>query len=265
MSMPSDTSLSPCRSDAPRSIRRPSSPSPWKLYGELRGLKAPPRSTFAPARFTAAAVDSTCASFSAEHGPAMTITSSPPIRRSSITTTVLSGLNVRLASLYGSVIRKTSCTPSSTSINRGSASRCPPTAPSTVRSAPVERCTSKPISTRCAITCCTCSSVARSSITTTMDTPQSLILSVLRLRHTFEAPRLIADPFEEPPDRGRIERARVDAFHVLEHLVFALRLVDRQAERLLRFPDGERAGGALVQQAHEIPVELVDAPAQRAD
>ena len=39
-----------------RSIRSPSSPSPWKLYGDERGLKAPPRSTLAPARFTAAAV-----------------------------------------------------------------------------------------------------------------------------------------------------------------------------------------------------------------
>ena len=39
-----------CASAAARSIFRPSSPSPWKLYGELRGLKAPPRSTLAPAR-----------------------------------------------------------------------------------------------------------------------------------------------------------------------------------------------------------------------
>ena len=37
----------------------------------------------APARFTAAAVDSTCSSVSAEHGPAMTMTSSPPMRTSS--------------------------------------------------------------------------------------------------------------------------------------------------------------------------------------
>ena len=36
--------------DASRSSRSPSSPSPWKLYGELRGLKAPPRKIFAPAR-----------------------------------------------------------------------------------------------------------------------------------------------------------------------------------------------------------------------
>ena len=81
--MTSDTSLRSWARAASCSIRRPSSPRPWKLYGELRGLNAPPRSTFAPARFTAAAVACTCCSFSAEHGPAMTMTSSPPMRRSS--------------------------------------------------------------------------------------------------------------------------------------------------------------------------------------
>ena len=45
---------------------------------------------------------------SAEQGPAMTITSSPPIRTSPTMITVLSGLNVRLASLYGSEMRTTS-------------------------------------------------------------------------------------------------------------------------------------------------------------
>ena len=46
----------------------------------------------------------------------MTITSSPPIRTSPTVTTVSSGLKVRLASLYGSEMRTTSCTPSSISI-----------------------------------------------------------------------------------------------------------------------------------------------------
>ena len=66
----------------------------------------------------------------------MTITSSPPIRTSSIVTTVSSGLKVRLASLYGSVMRSTSCTPSSSSISSLS-TLCParPT-PSTVRVTP---------------------------------------------------------------------------------------------------------------------------------
>ena len=62
----------------------------------------------------------------------MTITSSPPIRTSPIVTTVFSCLNVRLASLYGSVIRSTSCTPGCTSSSCGSPLPLP-TAPITVR------------------------------------------------------------------------------------------------------------------------------------
>ena len=54
------------------------------------------------------------------------MTSSPPMRTSPIVTTVFSGLKVRLASLYGSVMRSTSWTPSSTSISaRIRAARCP--------------------------------------------------------------------------------------------------------------------------------------------
>ena len=97
--MTSVISLRSWRSAADRSIFRPASPSPWKLYGELRGLNAPPRRIFAPARLTAAAVASTCASVSAEQGPAITMTSSPPMRTSPTSTTVFSLLNVRLASL----------------------------------------------------------------------------------------------------------------------------------------------------------------------
>ena len=54
-------------------------------------LCPPPRRTFAPAFLTAAVVASTCSSVSAEHGPAMTMTSSPPIRTSPIVMTVFSG------------------------------------------------------------------------------------------------------------------------------------------------------------------------------
>jgi hypothetical protein len=112
----------------------------------------------------------TCSSVSAEQGPAITITSSPPIRTSSTVTTVSSGRNVRLARLYGSVIRSTSCT------RRGGRSApdrlcVRPTTPSTVRVAPDERCTSMPSSMRRAMTASTasiCASVARSFITTTM-------------------------------------------------------------------------------------------------
>jgi hypothetical protein len=48
---------------------------------------------------TAEAVASTCSSDSAEQGPAITMTSSAPMRTSPTDTTVFSGLNERLASL----------------------------------------------------------------------------------------------------------------------------------------------------------------------
>ncbi len=181
-------------------------------------MKAPPRSTLAPARLTAAAEASTCSSLSAEQGPAMTITSSPPMRTSPTLTTVFSGLKVRPASLYGSVIRTTSWTPSNTSRSRVSNWRLPPTAPSTVRSAPVDRCTSNPICVNCAITCCTCSSVARSCITTTMSSPLPLactfVAGVLDLGFPFEPPRLVDDALEQPLDRGVVQRTRIDALDV---------------------------------------------------
>ena len=49
-SITSETSFRFSAFAASRSSRSPSSPSPWKLYGELRGLNAPPRRIFAPAR-----------------------------------------------------------------------------------------------------------------------------------------------------------------------------------------------------------------------
>ena len=61
----------PVSSRASRSTSSASSPSPWKLYGEVRGLNAPPRSIVAPASATARAVSSVCSRYSTVHGPAM--------------------------------------------------------------------------------------------------------------------------------------------------------------------------------------------------
>ena len=59
---------------------KPFKPSPWNsLYGDVRGLNAPPRKTVAPAAFTAVAVDSNCFSLSTEHGPDMICSFFPPI------------------------------------------------------------------------------------------------------------------------------------------------------------------------------------------
>src|SRR5450759_4281718 len=235
MSMTSDTSLRLWRSAADLRSRSPSSPSPWKLYGLLRGLNAPPRRIFAPARFTAAALASTCSSLSAEQGPAMTMTSSPPIRTSPIVITVFSVLNERLASLYGSVIRCTSWTPSRTSSSAVSNWRDPPTAPSTVRSAPLERCTSKPISVSFAMALCTCASLARSRITTTMSV--LFLLQLYFVGDPFQMPGFVDDPFEQALDRRLVERSLVQSLHVREHLGFAFGLVDRDAHLALQQAD----------------------------
>ncbi len=81
---------------------RPSRPSPWKEYGELRGLNAPPRRATAPAAFTCRADSRICFSFSTEQGPAMIGTSVPPKRTpGAISTIVDSCFHSRETCLYG--------------------------------------------------------------------------------------------------------------------------------------------------------------------
>src|SRR6202021_2832970 len=53
-----------------------------------------------------------------------------------------------------------------------------PTAATTVCRAPVERCTEKPLSTRCSTTCWICSSVADSCIATIIEIGLSLVASL---------------------------------------------------------------------------------------
>ena len=102
-------------------------------------MKAPPRRTFGAGALDGGRRRLDLFVVLRRARPAMTTTSSPPMRTSPIVMIVFSGLKVRLASLYGSVIRSTSCTPSSTCTSAGSKARFPPTAPMTVRSAPVDR------------------------------------------------------------------------------------------------------------------------------
>ena len=58
-------------------------PSPWNVYGEVRGLNAPPRSIVAPASATARAVSSVCSRYSTVHGPAISpkvaVADPPPV------------------------------------------------------------------------------------------------------------------------------------------------------------------------------------------
>src|SRR4030095_10233934 len=228
MSMTSEMIFRLCASAALRSIFSPCSPSPWNAYGELRGLNAPPRRILAPARLTAAAVTGACSSVSAEHGPAMTMTSSPPIRTSSMVTMVSSGRKVRLARLYGSVMRSTSWTPSRMPINSGSILWAP-TTPSTVRVTPDDRWTSIPSSIRRWMTESICASVARSFITTTMTLLSDRRTEVFTggTRFAFGSPCLVNDAFEDADDgvggqrSGELLRRPL---YFLEHLLlwFAL-------------------------------------------
>ena len=133
----------------------PSSPNPWNVYGEVRGLKTPPRKACAPAARTARAVSSICSRLSTEQGPAMIAISSPPTLNPSSGKIEFLGWNCLEASLYGSEIRMTLSTPSSTSNTAVSTRWVSPIAPITVWSSPIERCGVNPFSRICSITCST--------------------------------------------------------------------------------------------------------------
>jgi hypothetical protein len=78
------------------------------------------------------------------------------------------------------------------------------------------------------------------------------------IRLPLEPARFVDDPFEQPADRLRVQRAAVGRHHVLEHLTLAGRLVDRHAELFLAAPQLERTAGPLVQQPHDFLIQRVD-------
>ena len=59
-------------------ISSPRTPRPWKAYGEVRGLNAPPRRIVAPAAFAMCAASSVCCGDSTAHGPAISVNVSGP-------------------------------------------------------------------------------------------------------------------------------------------------------------------------------------------
>ena len=81
----------------------PSNSSPWKLYGEVLGLNAPPLKKFAPDAFTAFATSTICFSLSTEQGPAIIPKYFPPTLLPFTSTIVSAGWNNLFAFLYGSV------------------------------------------------------------------------------------------------------------------------------------------------------------------
>src|SRR5699024_535328 len=73
-----------------------SSPSPWKSYGDVRGLNAPPLMNFSPLLAKSCATVSTCSCDSTEHGPNTNcFLLLPTIAPLSNCTIVSSGFNLR--------------------------------------------------------------------------------------------------------------------------------------------------------------------------
>ena len=70
---------SPVASRTSARITRAAEPRPWNAYGDVRGLKAPPRSSVAPAPRAISAASIVCSADSTAHGPAMKVNVSGPI------------------------------------------------------------------------------------------------------------------------------------------------------------------------------------------
>ena len=80
----------------------PSYFNPWKLYGEVLGLNAPPLKKLAPYFFTSFATKDICSLLSTEQGPAIMAILFPPIVWPLTSITVFSGWNNLFAFLKGS-------------------------------------------------------------------------------------------------------------------------------------------------------------------
>ncbi|SCI34666.1 Uncharacterised protein [uncultured Clostridium sp.] len=119
-SINSDTIGSPVASLAATRISNPADPIPWKAYGDVLGLNAPPLNRLAPAALAALAISITCSLLSTEHGPAITARCPPPILTPPTSITESSGWKALLANLYGSDTCMTFSTAGSTSIDSGS-------------------------------------------------------------------------------------------------------------------------------------------------
>src|SRR3954469_12623821 len=149
-----------CRASA--RISSASAPRPLNANGEVRGLKAPPRSMDAPASLTARATPSVCSRDSTVHGPAMRQNvSPPPTRRPSMSTTVgCSWLSSDEASLYGREIGTTRSTPLMPSSPSSATPSGSPMAPMAVVSSPGITTTCTPVVSSRARTAATSASVA---------------------------------------------------------------------------------------------------------
>jgi hypothetical protein len=148
-------------------------PSPWKAYGDERGLKAPPRNAVAPAARTARADVTICSSLSTEQGPATMAISLPPKRTpGAISTMLVSGFHSREACRYGFCTMSTLATPGSASMYDQSALLSSPSSPMAVRTSPGNGRGLKPCRVISSQTRSMSAADAAGCITTSMRTPQ---------------------------------------------------------------------------------------------
>ena len=149
-------------------IRSPFSPSPWKAYGLVRGLKAPPRSSVAPAACAIRAAASVWSGVSTAHGPAMGVKVPGPIGTPPTSTVVEDGWFSRLTSLYGLLTRTTSTTPGIARRFSPPKATTSPTRPTIVRCTPRLTNADPPACSTRSTTASTCSGGAPGRMTTTM-------------------------------------------------------------------------------------------------
>ena len=165
-SISSVTSGSPVSSRASARIVSASTPSPWNAYGEVRGLKAPPRSIVTPSACDGARrLERLLARLDrARPGDeAEVMRRRAAVPRASIT--VGSRRSSRETSLYGFRIGSTCSTPGKPSSGSVASSSRSPIAPITVASRPWLTCALAPASSSRATTSSTCSEDACAPIT----------------------------------------------------------------------------------------------------
>src|SRR4029453_5141578 len=84
-------------------------------------------------------------------------------------------------------------------------------------------------------------------------------------RQPLQPAPFVDDALEHAPHRGGVERPRAGRRDALQHLRLAPGRVDGDARRPLDAPDLDRAGRAAVEQADQLRVDEVDAPAPLLD
>src|SRR5262249_47466564 len=162
------TTGSPTSARTSARIRRPATPRPWNAYGDVRGLNAPPRSSVAPACFAISAAARVCSGVSTAHGPAIRVNVSGPIGTLRTVTVDVPGWCSRLTSLYGAVIRTTSCTPARVETSSDSSTSSVPTTPTIVRVTPRDTNAVPPAAWTWLTTSASSASPAVAAITMTM-------------------------------------------------------------------------------------------------